>query len=674
MTDDSEFDLDDDGLPVPISATDEAAARLKQDPAQLAVHAMLEHALTATGTTAEAAGADGVICLVTLPSNDWGTLARSEWYEWIRDGERHLEGRRRNFDHVAKSLAMLATSEPRRLERDDQDEEFAKAVCKARHCVGFAANTAWLPSDLVHAADLRLVLPTLTSADVGVIAEQLTGDTATEALSEAQATQLTPRLLRLAKRRDQTADAYLRKLGELIRRDTAVAEDQAVDVPPLRDVPTLDRLHGLDEAVAWGMALAGDIQGVRDGVLTWGDVDRGCLLSGPPGCGKTMFARALAASCGVGLVVGSYGQWHGSGGAHQGDLLKAMRKTFSDARAGAPCILFIDEVDSFPNRATIKHHYVEWETQVVNALLAEIDGVENRAGVIVVAACNHPHRLDPALTRSGRLDRHIHIHLPDRAALGLILREHLGSDLAGQDLSAAALVATGASGADCARLGRGARRRARAAAREMLLADLLDEIGGSDARSPADLRVAAVHEAGHAVMTCILRPGTLDMVSLQDSSSHGGFVASLPSTSKHVLASDVRERITILLAGRAAEELLLGAASSGAGGSPDSDLARATHLATHAATALGLDDASGLVWRGQPELHHLPETLATNAPLAEQVRCWLDDAYEASLDLLRTHIAPLNAMASALIERRIMDGPDIEALIQQHLDAGVMVS
>ena len=138
-----------------------------------------------------------------------------------------------------------------------------------------------------------------------------------------------------------------------------------------------------------------------------------------------------------------------------------MRKTFEEARQAAPCILFIDEVDSFPNRATIVHHYVEWETQVVNALLAEMDGNEGRPGVVLLGACNHPEKLDPALVRSGRLDRHIRIGLPDRVALADILREQLGGDLSGVDLSGVVLLATGATGADCERFVRGARRRAR---------------------------------------------------------------------------------------------------------------------------------------------------------------------------------------------------------------------
>jgi cell division protease FtsH len=142
-----------------------------------------------------------------------------------------------------------------------------------------------------------------------------------------------------------------------------------------------------------------------------------------------------------------------------------MCASFAQARektaVAGGAILFIDEVDSFPNRETLTHHYKDYEIQVVNALLAEIDGVEGRRGVVLLAACNHPHLLDPALVRSGRLDRHIRISLPDQAALARILREHLGKDFGGESLQEAALAAAGASGADCEPFVRGARRRAR---------------------------------------------------------------------------------------------------------------------------------------------------------------------------------------------------------------------
>src|SRR3546814_617433 len=158
------------------------------------------------------------------------------------------------------------------------------------------------------------------------------------------------------------------------------------------------------------------------GGLRWEDVDCGVLLSGPTGVGKTMFAGALARTCGCPLVSASLGEWQAAG--HLGDLLKAMRRTFDEARKCAPCILFIDEIDSFGDRAAFDRHHRDYGIPLVNAFLEELDGVRGRAGVVVVGATNDPERIDPAIRRPGRLDRTIELGLPDAEALQERSEEH----------------------------------------------------------------------------------------------------------------------------------------------------------------------------------------------------------------------------------------------------------
>jgi ATP-dependent Zn protease len=488
------------------------------------------------------------------------------------------------------------------------------------------------------------------------------GDKPVATLSDDAAAALTPRLLRLAHRPGQTAMAYIQRLRELLARDSVAASAIMAPSASVRDCPTLDRLHGLDEAVAWGMSLATDIERYRAGKIQWSAVDRGLLLSGPPGCGKTLFARALAATSRVPLVTGSYAVWLASGASHQGDLLKAMRKTFSDARKSAPCILFIDEIDSFPNRATITHHYVEWETQVVNALLAEIDGTESRDGVVLVGACNHPQKLDPALVRSGRLDRHIRVELPNRAALAAMLREHLGDDLAGEDLLDAALRAAGSSGADTERFVRGARRRARNAGRSLALGDLLIEIGGADERTAREWEVTAVHEAGHALAVHELEPGALRAVTLTGNETRNGGT-EVDYRAIHVSAADVRRRLVVLLAGRAAEQVVLKTLTSSAGGDYESDLARATVLTATALASLGLDEKTGLTWFGISGAADLRRLLEEQPALAARIREILDDAYVEALAMMGRRSAAVRKLAAALLERRALDGADAAIII-----------
>ncbi|TIV07693.1 MAG: ATP-binding protein, partial [Mesorhizobium sp.] len=122
--------------------------------------------------------------------------------------------------------------------------------------------------------------------------------------------------------------------------------------------PTLDDLHGLGEAGEWGRELATDLADWRAGTIGWADVDRGILLSGPPGTGKTTFAGALARTCNVHLVLGSLGRWQAKG--HLGDLLKAMRAAFDDARKNAPSIIFIDEIDAVGDREKFTDHNAQY--------------------------------------------------------------------------------------------------------------------------------------------------------------------------------------------------------------------------------------------------------------------------------------------------------------------------
>ncbi|TLU71892.1 AAA family ATPase [Lichenicoccus roseus] len=634
-----------------------AEASQLEDPAKLAVSLLIDQALKAAATTFAEAGADGVVAILVSTELSWILLATHDWKRRGRCDMSPTYVSERMWGERGSWVCWTPEEPPGSSSKEAVNEAFSQAVSEGKHAAALVGDLCWLPPDVRQGADVFLTLMPLNSRDISFIARRLSGHEPTMALSDEEAAALTPRLLRWARRPGQSADAYIEKLKHLLKSGAQTVE---VRKSSPRQLPTLDRLHGMDEAVAWGRDVARDLTLYRRGEIAWVDVDRGCLLSGPPGCGKTLFARGLATTCEATLITGSYGQWLGTGRAHQGDLLKAMKNTFNEARAAAPAVLFIDEVDSLPNRGTVTHHYAEWEIQVVNALLAEIDGVEGREGVILLAACNYPEKLDPALVRSGRLDRHIRIKLPDRAALVGILREHLGSDLKSQNLDDAVLAADGSSGADCERLVRGARRRARSANRQMVLADLMEEIGGVDDRSAEELWLTAVHEAGHAIVAGTLLPGCLQAVSIQSKGLSQGTTSIALKGQLLKRASDIKIELMILLAGRAAEEEVFGVVSSGSGGSIDSDLGRSTSLAVDAALALGLDRLGGLVWRGRIQAHDLRTQLTTDVQLAEQVRNQLDEAYSASRAIVTHHVAALLTVASALVRKRVLQGRDVE--------------
>lgn len=197
----------------------------------------------------------------------------------------------------------------------------------------------------------------------------------------------------------------------------------------------------------------------------------------------------------------------------------------------------------------------------------------------------------------------------------------------------------------------------------MVLADLMREIGGEDQRSDAERRLVAVHEAGHAVVAALMPEiGALDTVSIRQGGATGGNVVTKGGPT--VLTADlVHRRLVLFMAGRSAEEAILGQSSSGAGGDIDSDLGRATQLAVTASTALGLDSAGRLLWRGEPDAEKLPTMLALDGNLAARVQAALEAARQDALGLVLTHRLAVEAIADALMRRTTIGAGEVIRIV-----------
>jgi len=194
--------------------------------------------------------------------------------------------------------------------------------------------------------------------------------------------------------------------------------------PPSLAVETLP---GYGKTKTWALDLKADLDDYRASILPWSDMSTTLLLSGPPGTGKTTFARALCNSLQVPLVVSSVSTW--LQGAHLNDVLNRMTRTFAETRAVAPAILFIDEIDGIGKRQPAERAYADYWNGVVNKALELLDGAVKDERLIVVGATNRPEQIDEALKRSGRLETHIEIPRPNTATLAEIFRHHLGDDV-----------------------------------------------------------------------------------------------------------------------------------------------------------------------------------------------------------------------------------------------------
>lgn len=530
-----------------------------------------------------------------------------------------------------------------------------------------------LPSDILLAEDARLVVKPPGSDVMALLAAVLeTGANVPLCclpdVSEPppNGEDVSPILVNLAHRRGQDAATFLARLSTLVDRSKA----RRASAQPA-STATLDDLPGQGEATEWGRQLVTDLGAYARGELDWPDVDRGVILEGPPGCGKSSFARALAGSAGVPLISASLAQWQGSREGHLGHLLGAMRATFDEARKKSPCILLVDEVDSFPTRASVTHKHRDYVVEVVNGLLEQLDGAVKRDGVVVIATCNDASNLDPALTRAGRLERIIRLERPDAPALEQILRIQLHGALQTEDLMPVARTAAlrQAVGADIERWCRGARRRARAAGRAMVVDDLTQEVGPAPSvHNPDAVRRMAVHEAGHALGFASLGVGLVEQVVVEPTvgglSSTTVDIAELVRGMPYATRRDVGAQLRAILAGRAAEEVLLGVPSGGAGGSQGSDLARATQLACAIVLSTGLDDhRDALLFLAPGDDPERLGQLLLVPEIRHRVSAVISQGYAEALDLVRQHRDAVERMAAALVEMGRLSGQEVEALL-----------
>jgi cell division protease FtsH len=471
---------------------------------------------------------------------------------------------------------------------------------------------------------------------------------------------------------------------EITRSDLEAALTRILEAPERqRRLAARDRTLG-QRSLAEEQVTFADIAGLDDALVELtevrdylGDPERftrmgaripsGFLLSGPPGCGKTLLARAVAGEAHAAFFAMSATEFTevfvGEGAARVRDL-------FAQARGVAPAIVFIDEIDGVGSRRLAGGQGGSRETeQTLNQLLVELDGFGKRPGVVVLAATNRPEMLDPALVRPGRFDRHVEIELPDRDGRRAILALHAkGKPLAADvDLDRVAMLTRGLAGADLANVLNEAALLAARRGSSTIDMELIDEgidraesgIGASRIMSDEERRVVAYHEAGHGLVARTLSTDTIvHKLSIVPRGGRLG-VAWLPEANERVLysRSQLMRRMATLLAGLAAEEIALGELSSGGA----SDLRCATAIA-RSMVSHGMSKAVGGLVSANGTADGPVLSEETTRLVDSEVRSLLDEADGLAHDVLNQSRSALDRVVAALIERETLTLEEVEEI------------
>lgn len=438
---------------------------------------------------------------------------------------------------------------------------------------------------------------------------------------------------------------------------------------------TFDSVAGIEDVKEELVEIVDFLKNPKKYVSIGARIPKGVLLAGAPGTGKTLLAKAVAGEAGVPF-------FHTSGSEFEEMLVGAgasrVRDLFLKAKRSSPCIIFIDEIDAVAKkRGTVLHSGAGEQT--LNQILVEMDGLEERENVIVLAATNRPDVLDPAILRPGRFDRTVTVHMPDLNERKDILEVHAKNKKfeKSADLSVIAKKTTGYSGADLENLLNEAaimavkHGREKISQKDLLESYLKVKLGRQkkNKRTEDDLKRVAYHEAGHAVVSKFVEGSDpVELVSMVSRGMSGGVTVYSPADeSTMTTRQQLLAHVYTAVGGKVAEEIFLGDMSTGAA----SDISQATDIAKVMVRRYGMSEKLGFVEYGKlEETSHLGYTYGgdrdysdkTAQTIDEEIKKIVDDALKHANKILGSNKDIVEKLVALLLEKEEISGEEFNAL------------